>query len=108
MQIRKWGRCSLCASLVPGARCETCAARLAVGGTQAELVDRVIRGVRARAAGEPRCSACGDLGPCAREDGHRYDGAGLDCRCPDCGVSTQDVHTAAALGCHPQDLGVRS
>lgn len=36
--------------------------------------------------GREICFACRGLGAQARADGYRFDGAGPDCPCPDCGA----------------------
>lgn len=43
------------------------------------------------------CPSCGARGPQARKDGHRYDGAGLDYPCPDCGTTARRGRLNAAL-----------
>ena len=116
MSARK-GRCSLCDLPVAGRRCERCAAQLSGPGSLAEKLDRLaiapapapvkLRGFLSTpipTSNAPRCSACGDLGPCAREDGWRYDSAGPLFPCPDCGISTSEVQIANVLGCHPAEL----
>lgn len=38
------------------------------------------------------CSACWGYGPQARLDGHRWNGAGPEAPCPDCGARASDHH----------------
>lgn len=43
----------------------------------------------------PDACECRGHGPSARRDGYRYDGAGLDFPCPDCGTTTRQARLRA-------------
>lgn len=44
------------------------------------------------------CPACRGFGPQARIDGYRWDSAGTDTACPDCGATAEDHHLRAVGG----------
>lgn len=44
-----------------------------------------------------RC-ACKGFGPHARPDGYRFDSAGVDAPCPDCGAKASDHHLRVVGG----------
>lgn len=53
-----------------------------------ERIDRRIR----------QSCACKGFGPSARPDGYRFDSAGVDAPCPDCGAKASDHHLRVVGG----------